>query len=308
MRVQKVLFLLVLTIFISSFLVEAAKKKSKGKALSVASRTDFVTTYDKRSLYVSSLSPGKSCAIIFVHGLFESSDIWFQQYLNWHPNCSTVVYDSYGHGLSTGIKPKRDDTVQIKDLTAIMKWTKATNIILVGHNYGGVAIQQYVQKYPTDKRIVALSLVDTFARNPNPYRQGGDQPIISLLASNVYKQDAIIACQLALINPAEPHDLAIGAWEILAGSGLTTNLQAANQIILTNVSFVGSKFTKPVQILYGALDSIISPQNWNEMKSIYKNSQLNKILDGSHSPHLQTPAEFNSVLQTFIDKVTKGIF
>jgi len=305
MRVKKVLFLLVLTIFISSFLVDAATKSS---VISIAEQTDFVITSDKRSLFVSSLTPGKSCAIIFVHGLFGSSQVWFQQYLNWHPNCSTVVYDIYGHGLSTVIKPKRDDTVQIKDLLAIMKWTKASKIILVGHNYGGVAIQQYVQKYPSDKRIVALSLVDTFARNPNPYRQGGDQPIITLLASTVFLQEAFIACQLALINPTEPHELSIGAWEILAGSGLITNLQAANQIILTNVSFVGSKFTKPVQIVYGALDSIISPQNWNEMKNIYKNSQLNKILVGTHSPHIQSPTEFNDVFQKFLDKVTKGLF
>jgi len=304
MRFLQALFLLVLTVFLLCFWVDA--KKDKTSLLKLAERAEFIPTSNNRTIFVSSLTPGKSCAIIFAHGLLESSQVWFNQYITWLPECSTVTFDLYGHGLSTGILPKRDDTVQITDLKNIIQWTQATKIIMVGHNYGGIGIQQYVQKYPSDKRIVALSLVDTFARNPNPYRQGGDQPIIDLLAANTYKQKALVAASLALLNPATPPQLPEGAWEIFAGSGLITNMKAANQIILTNVSFIGSTFSKPVQILYGGDDSIISPENWTEMKSIYKNSTLSDIPTAGHTPYIQLPSQFNEALLRFLVKVTNN--
>jgi pimeloyl-ACP methyl ester carboxylesterase len=300
----------VLTILLSSsFFAEAAKSKTKNKnqGLIIADRSEYVPTANNRSLWVSSLTPGKSCAIIFAHGLFESSQVWFNQYINWLPDCSTVIFDLYGHGLSTGILPKRDDSLQIKDLQTVINWTKATKIILVGHNYGGVGIQQYVQRYPDDKKIMGMALVDTFAVNPNPFRTGGDQAVINLLAATVFKQQDIIDCQLALINPATPNDLPAGAWEIFAGSGLLANNKAANQIILTNVSFVNSKFTKPVEIIYGTNDAIISTGNWEEMKKIYKNSKLSPLQGGGHSPHVQMPLQFNAALASYLKRVAKTL-
>jgi len=288
---------IILLIFIfSHFSVDAAKEQP------LAETSEFIKTIDNRTLYVSALKPFRKCAIVFSHGLFGSSQHWYFQYKLWDDKCSTIVYDGYGHGLSTGILKKTDRNVLVKDIQAVLKWSKAEKYVLVGHNYGGIGVQQYATQ-KSDSKLIGLVLVDTFARNPNPFREGGDQPIINLLASKVFKQQDIIAAVRVLINPANPYSIPLPGWTIFCGSGLLTNIVAANQIILTNHTFLINNFQKPVFIMYGTLDSIGNKENWPELQNAYRKSSLSAIEGGSHSSFVQFPEEFNHKLQKFLATV-----
>jgi len=287
---------------VAIFLVFAISLFS-AEAATLAETSEYVPTVDNRTLYVSALKPFQSCAIIFLHGLLGSSQHWINQYQLWDDKCSTIVYDMYGHGLSTGFLTTSDPKVLVKDIEAVLKWSKAKKYVLVGHNYGGIGVQQYWIT-SKDPKLTAMVLVDSFARNPNPYREGGDQPIIKLLDSNVYKQKDIIEAIKVLINPAKPSDIPQPGWEVFAGSGLITNIDAANQIILTNHTFLINGYKKPVLIIYGTLDSIANKDNWPEMQKAYVGSKLVPIQGSSHSPFIQFPDQFNIQLQKFLDKLS----
>lgn len=293
-------FYVLVSILIFSLYYLSASEAAKQN---IAERSTFVKTSDNRTVYVSALKPFLSCAIVFVHGLLGSSQHWFNQYITWNEKCSTIVYDIYGHGLSTGILKNSDRGVLVKDIKAVLEWSQADKYVLVGHNYGGLAIQQY--SYQTrDPKIRAMVLVDTFARNPNPYREGGDEPIISLLASSDFTQDEIVAAARVLINPAKPSTIPQPGWEIIAGSVLITDFAAANQIILTNHTFLDNSFSKPVLIIYGTLDTIANKQNWPELNKAYSNSQLVALKGASHSCFLEFPEQFNIKLQNFLDSIS----
>jgi len=312
--------LLLLVLFAPSISSAKTKKTNKGSNNNTTNTNNpnlsqfpltevkqFIQTTNNRSIYVIALKPFRSCAVIFVHGLMGTSQHWFYQYQQWAPNCSTIMFDMYGHGQSTGyINTKNGDpAVIVKDLISVLEWSKASSYVLVGHNYGGIGIQQYADsaKGLADSKLKALVLVDSFARNPNPYREGGDQAVVQLLASHVYKQSAIQKAVLALIIPYFPHDLPPRSWQILAGSGLITDIAAADQIINTNNTFLKNHFQKPVLIVYGTLDGIANKNNWPEIKAAYKNSEYAKIDKACHSPFLQMPAVFNAALQSFLNKI-----
>jgi len=293
MRIPSLFIIFATILFISPFLVDGAAPGETAES---------IKTVDNRTLYVSALKPFSKCAIVFVHGLFGSSQHWYFQYKLWSNKCSTIVFDIYGHGLSKGILKKPDRNVLVKDLQAVLEWSKAEKYVLVGHNYGGVGIQQYATQR-SDPKLVAMVLVDSFSRNPPPFREGGDQPIIYLLASKVFKQQDIIQAVRALINPANPQDIPLPGWPIFAGTGLTTNIVAANQIILTNHTFEINNFQKPVFVIYGSLDSIGSKNTFIELADIYRRSSIEAIEGGCHSSFVQYPEEFNFRLDRFLKTV-----
>jgi len=242
-----------------------------------------------------------------VHGLFGSSQHWFYQYQLWHPNCSTITFDLYGHGLSTGIltTTQYKPTVVSDDIATVLAWSKATSYVIVGHDHGGVAVQRYATTTGlTDSKLKAIVLADSFDRNPNPFREGGDQAIVQLLASNVFKQRAITAAVQALINPYSPKDLPPRSWQIIAGAGVIANYIAVDQIITTNASFINNSFKKPVLIIYGTQDSIVNSETWTELHKSYKNSKLQKIPTGCFSSQLQVPSVFNAALAKFLMNVS----
>jgi pimeloyl-ACP methyl ester carboxylesterase len=293
------LSLIVVVLVISEYSAKAEVAAAPKPDL--AETSQFIKTAQNRTLYVTALKPFKDCAIVFLHGLLASSQYWINQYQIWDDKCSTILYDMYGHGVSTGYLETPDDQVLVKDLQAVLLWSKAKKYVLVGHNFGGIAIQQYI-KAKKDPKIAAMVLVDSFVGNPNPNREGGDGPILTLLASNVKRQQSIITAVQVFIKPAKPADIPQPGWEIIAGSGLITNYDAAAQIILTNSSFTSSNFTKPVLITFGTLDGISTAGSWADLHKSYKNSKLAPIEDASHTPFIQFPDQFNVILQDFLDK------
>jgi len=300
MRAHSFSFLLVSVIilfFISPFL-EAKKNNNTD----IAELITYIPAPNNRTIHIAALKPFQDCAIIFIHGLFGSTTHWYYQYNLWSKKCSTVTFDIYGHGLSSGILVKNDPTVIVQDIKTVLAWTKAKKYVLVGHNYGGMGVQQYAIT-TKDPKMSAIVLVDSFARNPNPYREGGDQKIVELLAAQVFKQAAILEALEVLVSPAQPKDLPVKSWQNVAGAGLIANYRAVNQIILTNHSFLVNTVTTPVFIVYGTDDNIANKENWPEVKKAYQNSKLVPIQGGSHSPFLQLPVIFNGKLTDILSQV-----
>jgi len=274
-------------------------------SLSSAQLSDLtisLPTTGNRTLWTSAMFPGRKCAIIFVHGLFGSSMYWAHQYQEWSTKCTTIVFDLYGHGQSTGILAKKNNNVFVDDIATVVKFSKASKIILVGWSHGGLGVQQYTDSNPS--KVIALVLVDALIRSPNPYRLGKDQVIVHTLALIKFTQGSLISVAKALLSPTDPHSLPFGFWEYATGSALTTNYRAVNQLVLTNISFVNNNFKKPVLIVYGTEDAIIDTENWVALQSAYNNSKTVAINGASHASFFDHPEQFNVAFASFIDSLS----
>lgn len=89
--------------------------------------------------------------------------------LDWHPvmaRCRRgrlVAYDRAGLGRSDAPPSPATVTDALADLDAIVQWTSATPVIVVGHSLGGALARAYAEAFP--HRVRALVLVD-----PRPER------------------------------------------------------------------------------------------------------------------------------------------
>lgn len=268
----------------------------------LSDQTIALPTTGNRTLWTTALFPGRKCAIIFVHGLFGSSMYWNQQYLEWSSKCSTILFDLYGHGMSTGILSEKNPDVFVDDISAVVKFSRAKKIVLVGWSHGGLGVQQYTEQNPS--KVIGLCLVDSLIRSPNPYRLGKDQVIVHTLALIKFTQGSLISVAKALLDPIDPHALPMGNWEYATGSALMTNYRAVNQLVLTNISYINADFTKPVLIVYGTEDGILDSENWVALQNAYSNSEVVAIKGASHASFFDHPVEFNTAFASFIKKLS----
>jgi len=281
----------VLSIF---FIVSSSIYFSEAAAAStVVDQTIAVSTTGNRTIWTTSLYPGRSCAIIFVHGLLASSRYFINQYIEWNSNCSTVLFDLYGHGLSTGILAKTNVNVYVDDVTAVIKYTGAKTVVLAGWNYGAIAIQQYVRS-TKDPKVIAMALISGFISAPNPYREGGDEVFVHALGLPAFTQGSLIAVAKSFFHPVPSTSLFMGGWQIAAGAALITNYKAVNQLALTNHSFVQNTFTKPVLVIYGTNDYIVNPTGYSSLASAYVNSTTVALSGASHACFFDSPDAFNT--------------
>jgi len=292
----------VLSIFLivssSIYLSEAAASTA-----TVVQQAIAVSSTGNRTLWTTNLYPGRSCAIIFVHGIFASSRYFINQFQEWNSKCSTILFDMYGHGLSTGILAKTNANVFVDDVGAVIKYSKAKTVVLAGWNYGAVAIQQYVRA-TSDTKVIAMALISGFISAPNPYRDNGDQILIHALGLPAFTQGSLISVAKSLFYPFPTTQLFMGGWQIAAGAALITNYKAVNQLVLTNHSFVQNTFKKPVLVIYGTQDYIINPTGYAQLAKAYSNSTTVSINGSSHACFFTTPTEFNTDFQKWLNKLS----
>ena len=105
-----------------------------------------------------------SNAIVFVHGVGMSGDIWEPQVKYFAKNYQIITYDFLGHG-QTPLKidaPKLDDYVE--QLNNLLNSLSISKFMLIGHSMGATISIAYVLKYP-HKILSLIALNIAFNRD-----------------------------------------------------------------------------------------------------------------------------------------------
>ena len=82
--------------------------------------------------------------LVFLHGAIDCIEMWrdFPEKVHQATGLTVIVYDRWGHGQSEPLTAFRDGDTRAeeadKPLLDIFKHFDLTDVILVGHSYGGV--------------------------------------------------------------------------------------------------------------------------------------------------------------------------
>jgi len=57
----------------------------------------------------------------------------------------------------------------------------------------------------------------------------------------------------------------------------------------------------PTLLLWGKEDQVVSPSSGLKLRKCFRNAQYTVIPDAGHLPYEETPAEFNRIVQQFLD-------
>ena len=122
---------------------------------------------DGTELNIEEFGKPNGTTVILTHGWGMDSTEWYYAKKELANEHRVVVWDLPGVGLST---KAADNDYSIErfahDLHAVVEWSGAPRIVMVGHSIGGMILQTYARLYPADPAIAGLALVHTTYRNP----------------------------------------------------------------------------------------------------------------------------------------------
>lgn len=209
-------------------------------------------------------------------------------------NSNLFVIEFPGFGIS-----KKLDYVVTLDYYVILlrnfiQDLKLSNVVLIGHSFGGRVITKYESIYNDS---IALILIDSAG-----IRQKSFKKIFKVfkykIKKKIFKMFKLRKLYLELVNTSGSKD-----YQQLD----PISKQTFNNIIKENTIKYLSKINTLTFIIWGELDKETPLKMGEIMNKKIKNSTLIKINEVGHFPHLEKPLLINNIIDCFYQEVILSV-
>jgi len=128
-------------------------------------------SHDGGSIYTVGRRPprGDGPTFVFSHGVTIDSRVWVKQFAALPElGCRVVAFDHRGHGQSVLGATGHSVENLAADVRSVLEGLDLTDVVLVGHSMGGVAVQAFALHHAevARVRVRGLVLLSTFGRAP----------------------------------------------------------------------------------------------------------------------------------------------
>jgi pimeloyl-ACP methyl ester carboxylesterase len=258
-----------------------------------------VPTYDIETYYEIA---GKGEPIVFIHGAAGSHDNWHPQVKHLSNRFKVVTYDIRGHGKSGGSDRKYSCELLADDLNDLITALELERLVVCGLSLGGMIAQQYAVKYHSN--LAGLVLADTAVASA------------LTLSDKLQKWMFPVSLVKWYIRRKTPEDYARWSFKYFDMKD-----DVREYLIQEQLRMDQTEFLKLMDAIYGFklldLASIKVPTlvvlGENERKAVFphadkmieliENSKKVIVPDAGHASNLENPAEFNRVLDEFLEHV-----
>ncbi len=242
--------------------------------------------------------PNKGIPLVFVHGCGASHIVWVEQIKEFAKTNRVIAIDLSGHGMSD----EREEVIDIDsdyayELAALIAKLKLKDFALIGHSMGGGVILSYVLN-PEFQKPRALTLVDT----------SSDLDLSRLLVGLIIEtfENYLDRTHHLLTRDGYPlYD--IKGSEIhhrkISKETIQRDLAACNKFDVTERL---GEIDIPSFLLFGEDDDIITPHIAKNLQESLPRADIAVIKGADHSPMVEVPEIFNSLLRKYIDWVEKN--
>jgi branched-chain amino acid transport system permease protein len=241
--------------------------------------------------------------LVFLHGNYASSRWWLPQLERLPENTRGYAPDLRGCGSSTGITQIQGGktkplTIQnlANDLAEFITELHIKNPILIGHSLGGVIATEFALRYPGALRGLILEDSGPPAGTPGgPLTQSILMPLE--LGSEVLMRNAL---RLAGIPRRGSFAKALVEDALAALPG--QYLAFSRAVSRWNVEATLSTLAIPITLVWGRKDRIMPPSIGHQYLRRIPQAEMLLVPDAGHSPHLERPNAFASVVRQFVEK------
>lgn len=271
-----------------------------------------------------------AATVIFVHGFCNTMDSFHFQRRDlprrWGPDVRLVFFDQRGHGHS-GVPAAGTCTVGRlgRDLGAVIeKVAPSGPVVLVGHSLGGMAVLAAASRFPElfTTRIRAVALISTTAaevtsmgvtqllRNPaiDGFRLFAHLAPALVQAGRTTARHVItpLLHVTSFHGPVSPA-LSRFTTRMIDRTSIDTIVKFLDSIRLHDESAaLPALADTPVLVLGGSNDVVIPFGHSRLLAEALPDSELVRVRDAAHMPHLQHPDQVNDALDDLL--VRAGIF
>ncbi|KJC56559.1 hypothetical protein UP10_34150 [Bradyrhizobium sp. LTSPM299] len=255
--------------------------------LEIAGNTIFLTD-----------SGGDRPALLLVHGIMMSHEVWQHQVAAFAGDYRVVCVDLRGFGQSSAHTPDISFEDHAADLAQLIAQLGLKNVTLVGWSMGGAIAQLFAATYP--QTLARLVLVDTtpqlLASESFPHAL----PVEAAMQLGQLLSDFAQGCA-AFSGMIAPEDA--------AATRLITGIAAATSPAVALAAFASSgprslidllpKITTPTAVIAGADDGICLPAASTYLAAHIPGCTrpVAWIEGAGHAPFLTRPAQFNAALR-----------
>jgi len=259
---------------------------------------------------------GSGPALLLIHGIGDNSTTWAAVHARLAGHFTVIAPDLLGHGRSD--KPRADYSVAayangMRDLLSVLDVDKVT---VVGHSLGGGVAMQFAYQFPHLVDRLILVGAGGVTRDVN---------IALRLASLPIGGEALALLRLPLVLPAlQTTGRLVGT--VLGSTGIGRDIPTVLRILADLPEpTASSAFTRtlravvdwrgqvvtmldrcyltesvPVQLIWGAQDSVIPVSHAHIAHAAMPGSRLEIFADSGHFPFHDDPDRFVVVVQDFI--------
>jgi pimeloyl-ACP methyl ester carboxylesterase len=299
--------------------LEAAETGMVAEGLVVPSdvRRHEIDTDDGARLHV--VERGEGPAIVLLHGLLLSSDIWVHQLTDLADRHRVVAIDLRGHGRSTAgeraitIEAMADDVCRVLDTLGVRQ------ALLVGHSMGGMVALQVAYDLAPARRGELLSGVAVVSSAASPLFAVPGSAHIAKVGKPAWSQLLLAAERLGVwAIPAEdlrwwltrlsfgpdPNPAQVRFTEQLHHSvSASTVAQLLPGVATFDLSSEIADIDAPVLVVVGSKDRLTPPRHARQLASALPRAELVELPRCGHTPMLERRREFSRLLEEFCAKV-----
>lgn len=247
---------------------------------------------------------GQGQPIIFLHGIFGSSDNWLTQARLLSAGYHTYALDLRNHGQSPH-DDQFDYPAMAADVLEFMETNRVEDPVIIGHSMGGKVAMNFAVKYP--EKLKALVVVDIA---PKLY----DMKHYAIL-------DGLTAIPIDEVTSRGEADERLSAYVPEPGvrQFLLKNLQRKPEggfkwklnlpVIAANIEKIGldvqsqRPFERPTLFVRGKRSNYIRDEDISRIREVFPSAEL-ETLDTGHWVPAEKPKEFVEVVTEWLSRKT----
>lgn len=256
-------------------------------------------TSTTKTPFIHYTEKGRGRPLILIHAWPADQRLWKPQQDELQQNFRVITLDLWGFGQSTGknntVYTMNEYADEVKQLMDQLHLKKA---IIGGESMGGYVTLAFLKKYPQSVEAIILSDTQAIADSADmrTSKEGQAKDILKNGSSSYIPK----FMPLALSPDASPETVAYleGIFKEQSAHGMSASLLGiAHRDDNTDVL---SKTNLPVLIITGDRDTLILPEQSQNMHELAKNSRLVEINNAGHLSSLEKPQVWNqAVLDMF---------
>ena len=251
--------------------------------------------------------------IVFGHGLACDQNIWNAIIPAFEHNYRIVLYDYVGSGMSDGtaFDPARYNTMHdyVRDLLEILETLNLGKVIFVGHSVSAmIGILASIERPDFFESLILIGSSPRYVNDGPDYYGGFDErdikELLEMMEMN-FKGWATIAAAMFMGNPDRPF-----LTEKLIKAYTNENTAAiknfAEVVFLSDHRQDLPKVTIPSFIMQCSEDSIVPLAVAQYLHNNLKNSTMVVMKATGHYPHVSSPEETVTLMNTYLASLHPG--
>jgi pimeloyl-ACP methyl ester carboxylesterase len=253
-------------------------------------------------LHVEETGNGDGKSLLFIHGFSQSRLAWRKQMESeLARDFRLVAMDIRGHGLSD--KPRDaygDSALWAQDVHAVITTLGLHQPILVGWSYGGVIMSDYLSVFG-DSAIAATQWVGAVSRLGEPLVAPGflGRDFLELVPGFFSEEvnDSVTTLQ-RFLRLCVHEELSAEDFYFTLGYNTIVPPYVREGLFARTVNHdaVVQATRKPVSLVYGEADQIVSPRMCTHLETLVPTAAVATYANVGHMPFWEAPERFNREL------------